>query len=217
MRPISAGIQDDTMNPIKSTLIGITGNSGCGQTTAVSFIADRCSGICSLDRIGHRLLTRQYVQRELVSAFSREDLVCLSEDEIRAELGAIVFDDPEKLAVLNSILHPRMKKWVSAAASMLRNSEGIFVLEGALIYELGLDSIVDITIVIEDTAERAAERLVERDGISVEYAQKRWKYQLPIETKSSKADYVVHNSQDPDYMMRQILTIFDELERRILI
>ncbi len=198
-------------------LVGITGNSGCGQSTAAGFIAQRCAGVCSLDRIGHRLLSKPYVLRELADGFSKSDLLTMSENEIRSELRSIVFDDPDKMATLNAILHPRMIRWASTSAAFLKSSKGIRVLEGALIYELEIDRYLDYMIVIEDTPDRSAERLSVRDDIPAINALKRWKRQLPIDTKASRADYVVHNSQDLDYMKQQILNIFKELEGRLLI
>ncbi len=213
----SAGMSDNMMAPDTGYLVGITGNSGCGQSTAAGFVADQCAGVCSLDGVGHRLLTKRYVLRELADGFSRSSLQAMNEDEIRSELGSMVFDDPQKMAVLNSILHPRMIRWASTSAALMGNSRGIRVLEGALIYELEIDRYLDYIIVIEDTADRCAERLAARDDISEEYALKRWKRQLPINTKVSRADYVVRNSKDPDYMKQQILNIFVDIEKRLLI
>jgi len=201
----------------KGILVGITGNSGCGQSTAAGFIAEQCAGVCSLDRIGHRLLRKPYVLRDLAIGFSRSDLLKMSENEIRSEMGTIVFDDPEKMAVLNAVMHPRMIRWALTSAAFLKNRRGIRVLEGALIYELEIDRYLDYMIVIEDTAERSAERLAALDDISAEDALKRWKLQLPVSVKVSRADYVVHNSQDLNYMKQQILNIFEELEEKLLI
>lgn len=198
-------------------LVGITGNSGCGQSTAAGFVAEQCAGVCSLDGIGHRLLGKRYVLQDLAVGFSRSDLMMMNDNEIRSELRNLVFDDPEKMAVLNSILHPRMIRWASNSAAFMGKSRGIRVLEGALIYELEIDRCLNYMIVVEDTLERSAERLAERDGISARYALKRWEVQLPIDVKASRADYVVHNSKDLDYMKQQILTIFEELESRLLI
>ncbi|MCK4807497.1 MAG: dephospho-CoA kinase [Candidatus Aegiribacteria sp.] len=205
------------MNYNKGYLVGITGNSGCGQSTAAGFITEQCAGVCSLDRVGHRLLSKPYVLRDLADGFSKSGLLTMSENEIRSELRTIVFDDPEKMAILNSVLHPRMTRWASTSAVFLKSIRGIWVLEGALIYELGIDRHLDCMIVIEDTPDRSAERLVKRDDISAEYALKRWKRQLPVNAKVSRADYIVHNSQDLDYMKQQILNIFEGLEGRLLI
>ena len=214
---ISAGMSDNMMVPDTGYLVGITGNSGCGQSTAAGFAAERCAGVCSLDSLGHRLLTKRYVLRELADGFSESSLLMMNENEIRSKLGSMVFDDPKNMAELNSILHPRMIRWTSISAALMGNRRGIRVLEGALIYELEIDRYLDCIIVIEDTADRCATRLAARDDISEEYALKRWKSQLPINSKVSRADYVVRNSQDRDYMKQQILNIFVDIEKRLLI
>lgn len=198
-------------------LVGITGNSGCGQSTAASYAAEQCAGVCSLDTIGHRLLNKRYVQRDLAGGLSDRSLLRMDESEIRSELRSIVFDDPQKMTVLNSILHPRMVRWASISAELMKNGKGIIILEGALIYELQIDRYSDCMIVIEDTAERCAERIAARDDITVEYALKRWDRQFPIDAKVERADYVVHNTRDMDYMKQQILTIFGDIEDRLLI
>lgn len=197
-------------------LLGITGNSGCGQSTAAAFIENRCKGVCSLDRIGHRLLSKDYVLRDMADKFSDIDFLSMSEKEVRSKLGSIVFDDEEKITILNSILHPRMIRWASASSAALGSSSGIRILEGALIYELGIDRYLDCIIVVADKAVRSAERLVLRDGISSDYALKRWAQQFSIDEKISRADYVVNNSGDLNYLRQQILTIFEELEDRQL-
>ena len=197
--------------------IGITGNSGCGQSTAASFVAEQCAGVCSLDTIGHRLLNKRYVQKDLADGFSNSSMQAMNESEIRSELRSIVFDDPQKMVILNSILHPRMVRWASITAELMKNAKGIKILEGALIYELEIDRYLDYMIVIEDTAERSAERIAARDDIPAEYALKRWNRQFPIDDKVGRADYVVHNTRDMDYMKQQILTIFGDIEDRLLI
>ncbi len=201
----------------RGCIVGITGNSGCGQSTAASCVAEKCEGLCSLDTIGHRLLNKRYVQRDLADRFSNSSMQAMDESEIRSELRSIVFDDPQKMAILNSILHPRMVRWASISAELMKNGKGIKVLEGALIYELKIDRYPDYMIVIEDTAERCAERIAARDDIPVEYALKRWDRQFPIDAKVERADYVVHNTRDMDYMKQQILTIFGDIENRLLI
>ncbi len=210
-------MSDKIMINGRGCTVGITGNSGCGQSTAASYVAEKCEGLCSLDTIGHRLLNKRYVQRDLADRFSNSSMQAMDESEIRSELRSIVFDDPQKMSILNSILHPRMVRWASTSAELMKNTKGIKILEGALIYELEIDRYLDYMIVIEDTAERSAERIAARDDIPAEYALKRWDRQFPIDAKVGRADYVVHNTRDMDYLKQQILTIFGDIEDRLLI
>lgn len=199
----------------KGFLVGITGNSGCGQTIAAGFIKSSCSGICSLDRTGHRMLERRYVVSELSEKFSRPDFIHLDGEDLRAELRMIVFDDSEALALLNSVLHPRMTRWALQTASILRKRKGIWLLEGALICELGIHEYLDYLIVIRDSEDRCVSRVAIRDMISEDEAGKRWRSQMPIKKKVSLADAVVNNSGRLDNMKRQIRTIFDTMKENL--
>ena len=195
-------------------LIGITGNSGCGQTTAAKYISNDCSGICSLDQIGHRLLDRQYVISELADVFSRPDFNNMDGKSIRSELRKIVLNDTKAYANLNSVLHPRMIRWVVNSARILRKLKGIWILEGALICELGIHEYLDYLIVIQDSESRCISRVAARDKISLKEAAKRWEVQLPIDKKSAMADGVVNNSGELDNMKQQILTIFHRIKKK---
>lgn len=197
-------------------LIGITGNSGCGQTTASKYISKECSGICSLDQIGHRLLNRQYVISELADVFSRPEFNHLDGESIRAELRKIVLIDTKAYAKLNSVLHPRMIRWAARSARILRNLKGIWVLEGALICELGIHELLDYLIVVQDSEQRSISRVAARDNISFQDAAKRWEVQLPIENKLTIADAVVNNSGELDNMKQQIHTIFHRIKKNLM-
>ncbi len=198
-----------------SLLIGITGNSGCGQTTAAEFLADHAT-VCFLDELGHRLLGKEYVRKELASAFGNPEIVSMSGEEVRKYLSNLVFDNPKLMERLNVVVHPRMARWVRNAAAALRKREGIWILEGALLFELALGDVFDETVLIRDSLERCAERLVLRDGINEEDAKKRWNFQLALEEKASMAGTVVDNNGDLEYLKRKIVGIFQEISKRHL-
>jgi len=131
-------------------------------------------------------------------------------DELRAALRDIVFSDPVQMEKLNSIVHPRMKRWAVSSAARLRNgaATGIWVLEGALIYELGLDVLLDLVIVVSDTPERCARRISERDGVSTGVALQRWNFQMSLDEKEATSDIVIANHGSKADMGRAIGSIF---------
>lgn len=204
------------INSNNGFLVGITGNSGCGQTTAANYISEECSGICSLDLVGHRLLDRQYVISGLSDAFSRPEFNHLDGESTRSELRKIVLNDTKAYAILNSVLHPRMIRWAVNSARILRQLKGIWVLEGALICELGIHELLDYLIVVQDSEKRCISRVAARDNISLEDAAKRWEVQLPIKNKLTMADEVVNNSGELDNLKQQILTIFQRIKKNLL-
>lgn len=195
--------------PGVSILIGITGNSGCGQTTAASALEGLAEGICSLDELGHRMLEKGFVAKELAGEFGIEEMAGMTPSELRSTLSGMVFDDSDHLHSLNSVLHPRMVRWVRMAARRARDLGGAWVLEGALLFELGLGDLFDRTIVVRDTFERCARRLWTRDGIPPGVTRRRWDSQMGLDRKASMADHVVENGSDPDYLKARMITIFD--------
>lgn len=203
------------MSSGKAILVAVTGNSGCGQTTAASFAEGLVNGVCSLDRIGHRMLEKEYVLRELEDALGMDETGSMDGKRLRLRLSALVFSDPGKMEKLNSVVHPRMKGWAELCSSILSRRDGIWVLEGALVFELGLDYLFHRTVVIRDTVERCADRLESRDGISRDMTENRWKNQMPMEEKVSRGDFVADNSGDTDYLRGQILSIFAEIRNSL--
>ncbi len=194
---------------MKSLLIGITGNSGCGQTSAARFALESgIDGFCSLDEIGHRLLTRQYVRTELSMALYQPDLKNIPAESLREYLGEIAFRDRNILEGINSVLHPRMKRWASISAETLRASGGIFILEGALLCELGMNRILDILIVVRDTKQRASARVAHRDSISKDMVADRWNYQWPLSAKVELSDFVIDNDGDLHSLKDKTFVIF---------
>lgn len=194
-------------------LLGVTGNSGCGQTTFASELSRCGAEVCSLDRVGHRLLARRSVSQRVGRALGLPGLADDGLDRIRSRVGEVVFDSPHRLKTLNSIVHPMMRRWACIAAGRLRGSPGVYVLEGALILELGLASLLDRLVVIEDTMQRCMRRAAERDGISPDTVRARWRAQWSMERKSAAADFVVRNSGGEEGLRREARALYSRLQR----
>lgn len=174
--------------------IGITGNSGSGQTTVAGVFERLGARVCSLDETGHRLMERRQVRSALAKSFCRPEFEHISGTEIRRQLGDSIFLDQERLTLLESVLHPMMIRWAGICRSTLEGNPGIWVLEGALLFELGLETLVDTVVLVSDSLNRVQERLIERDRIDAEVINARWAHQWPLSRKRHLADIVVDNS-----------------------
>jgi dephospho-CoA kinase len=80
------------------------------------------------------------------------------------------------------------------SSGILRNEKGIFVLDAALIFELGIEEHLDFTVTVSDSRERSLERLQKRDGLSGEAAYGRWNSQIDIQEKCQRSSFVIENS-----------------------
>ncbi|HPF33077.1 MAG TPA: dephospho-CoA kinase, partial [Candidatus Sabulitectum sp.] len=70
---------------------------------------------------------------------------------------------------------------------------GIFVLDAALLFELGMDTLADFTVTVRDTMERSVARIVERDGLTEGTALGRWRSQMDIHEKCARSHFVIDN------------------------
>tara|TARA_A100001011_G_scaffold389183_2_gene470205 strand:+ start:379 stop:954 length:576 start_codon:yes stop_codon:yes gene_type:complete len=133
------------------TVLGITGRAGSGKSFAIDLIKTHYSfERIDLDEIGHLLLCEPSCKQEIQAAFGEE--VLGENGEInRSQLGKIVFASDSDLAILNSIVHPKMKSYVEA---LLAEKKGtLLIIVGALIQEIELSSYCDHLICIDATDE----------------------------------------------------------------
>ncbi|OPL18564.1 MAG: hypothetical protein AVO35_04325 [Candidatus Aegiribacteria sp. MLS_C] len=200
--------QEMKPEPGVSVLIGVTGNSGCGQSTAAAALEGLADGVCSLDILGHRMLEKGFVTKELSRSFGMPEMAGMVAPELRRTLSGMVFDGSNRLQALNSVVHPRMVRWARMTARRARVQGGVWVLEGALLFELGLAELFDSTVVVKDTFERCSRRIYEMDGIPPEVTRRRWESQMDLDGKAAMADHVIENSGGPQYLQERMITIF---------
>jgi dephospho-CoA kinase len=181
-------------------LWGVTGCSGTGASTVSAVWRKLGAEVCSLDTTGHRYLNKKAVKLALEAELAIDGLSGMTADEIRAMLRQSAFTSKTVLEGINRVLHPMLVKWVSVTARRLKNSKGVFVLDAALIFELGLEKHLDFVVTVTDHQKRVVERLALRDGVTAEIVAGRWKSQQSLEEKTRKSHFVIQN-----YGTKQIL------------
>jgi dephospho-CoA kinase len=131
----------------------------------------------------------------------------------RKKLGKIVFADQEKLKKLNEITHPYIIREIKRLlANCCRTGEhGIVVLDVPLLFEVGLDELVDEVWVVYVDPATQIRRLMERDGLSEQEAMQRISSQMPLEEKARRAHRVIDNRGTPEETVRQITEIWKEV------
>lgn len=124
-----------------------------------------------------------------------------------------------RIAELNAIIHPavirRQDNWMNEVGR--REPGAIAIVEAALIYEAGVDSHFDRTIVVTCAAMQKIKRLARRTNVSIEAAraelERRAAAQLADDEKARRADYVIANSGSLEATEAQVKTVFAELKR----
>ena len=122
----------------------------------------------------------------------------------------VVFADPEQLALLNQIMHPRMARMVAQRIEQYRGeSESVVVVEAAVLFEAGWDTLVDEVWTTESPVEIVIARLEARNGLSEEEVRKRINSQMSAEERSSRATVVVENAGDLSTLESTVKAFWD--------
>jgi len=159
-------------------IIGITGGSGTGKTTALRAAGLLGGGVIDCDEVYHGLLK---TDGEMLSAIGAAFPGTVENGELqRKKLGAVVFNDPEKLRRLNGITHPFVDKEVRRR---LRQAEAegrpLAAIDAIALLESGLAALCDVTVAVLAPVEERVRRLLAREGVTEEYARSRIAAQRP--------------------------------------
>jgi dephospho-CoA kinase len=193
--------------------VGLTGGIASGKTTVAGFLSELGASVVDADRVAHDLLAPGGAAHdELLERFGREILDSNGEID-RRRLGEIVFNDPEALADLNRIMHPKVRAEAERRFAGRRAAGGgrIEVFDAALLVETGAYRNFDCLVVAWCDRETQVARLRARDGFGEREALLRIAAQTPLDEKRALADYVVDTSTTLDETRRQASEVYAAL------
>ncbi len=169
-------------------IIGITGGTGCGKTTALNAIRELGGLVIDCDAVYHRLLQDDGVLLSAIEARFPGTV----EDGIlqRKKLGAIVFADENALQDLNTITHTSVK---AAVQRHLAQKPALAGIDAIALVESGMAELCDVTVAICAPLDDRVRRLMARDGISENYARSRIAAQHDENWFRKNCDHVLEN------------------------
>ena len=194
-------------------VIGLTGSIGTGKSAVTGRLEQLGAKVINADNVGHDAYTpNSEIWNEVVRTFGNgilEDGGAID----RKKLGALVFSDPQQLAKLNAIMHPRMARMVDDRIEQFRSDGApVVVVEAALMFEAGWETLVDEVWVVDSPLELVLKRLYARNGMDGAEVRRRIESQMDIGERLERGDVVVDNSGD----MAALVQVVDSLwESRI--
>lgn len=171
-------------------IIGLTGGIGSGKTMIAKHIASMGIPVYIADDEAKKLMDTEEVIKEVGNEFGESIL----DNGIlnREKLARLVFNDPEKLQKLNSIIHPKVRAHFDAWIAKHKNHP-IVVKEAAILFETGGDKYCDAVITVTAPLNTRLQRVMERDKADKESVLKRMQSQWTDEQRVAKSDYVIDN------------------------
>ncbi len=201
------------MKPNSSTIIGITGGMGCGQTTLAKFLEEQGAKIIYADSIAHRIVDSDAeVRKQLSKAFGRQIYTRYWKLK-RKVLGKLVFGDENRLHLLNRIVHPPMAGQIVEEIEKAKESGKHLVIgvDAALIFEANIEKMFDAIVVVVSKMYNRVQRIKIRDDLPQKKIMERIRMQIPVDEKSKWADFVIQNDDDIGGLKNKAKVLYKQL------
>ena len=167
-------------------VIGATGLIGSGKSYVCQEFAELGADYQDSDKVAHQILDNE-AKNEIAEEFGTND---------RSELAKIVYNNPDKLKKLESIIHPKVR---SKNLEFIKNSNSkIIVLEIPLLFETKAEEICDYVIFVNVSRETLQNRVMLRPNMNIEKLESILEKQTRITNKAEMADFIIENEPNSD-------------------
>lgn len=187
--------------------VGITGGIGSGKSTVCAVFELLDIPVYYADTEAKKILDDPEIQQLIRGTFGNEIINGSKID--RKKLAAIAFNDPQKLAALNSIVHPAVKQHFASWCEA-HKSYAYVLKEAAILFESETYKNVQKIITVTAPPEVKISRVMKRDGVTREEVEKRMSSQISDEEKIKRSDFVLLNNEE-ELLIPSILEIHRQL------
>jgi len=189
--------------------LGITGNIATGKSTVENLLQQEGYPVIDADKIVHDLYKEPAFIEKISDIFKGED-VFENNSLSRKKIGSLVFKDKDKLKSLENILHPEVKKKIKEYFKQ-NEDKPVAVASIPLLFEAKMEDLFDFIITVFVDEKTQIERLIARNGYSLEEAKQRISCQIPQEEKKKLANFVIDNSGSIENTKKQLNQILNHI------
>jgi dephospho-CoA kinase len=191
--------------------LGITGGIGSGKTSVCKVFNVIGIPVFYADFEAKKIMNSDIRIINGINKVAGRDMFPGGELD-RDALATLIFNDPDSLNKVNSLIHPvvfdHFKAWVKS------QSAPYVIMEAAILFESGAADLVDrVATVVAPEGERI-DRLIKRNQLSREQIIERMRNQMDDDERMKRSDYIIHNSEN-DMIITAILKIHEDILNHI--
>ena len=198
-------------------LVGLTGSIATGKSTVAGILKGMDYTLIDADQIARDVVGPSSLGLKALCCHFGKEILDPSGELNRPYLGKKVFHDPAARARLNDILHPLIIQRMQEEIQKHHNDpEKIVVVDVPLLFETGLDAMMDYIVVVYADEATQLLRLMGRDDLTGEEARQRIAAQMPLAEKVKKADFVIDNTglrQQTEQQVKELMTVLQNIAK----
>jgi dephospho-CoA kinase len=196
-------------------IVALTGGIGSGKSTVARMFEDEGAYVIDFDHLARVVVEPDKpAWRDIVDYFGSE-ILSPNRTLNRSALAEIVFSDDESRKALEGFTHPRIFEESDALVKAIKRKDpfSVVIIDFPLLFELELNHKFDRVIVVYVPRAVQLKRIIHRDGLAREEAEKRLNSQVSIEDKRSLSDYIITSEGDLDDTRNQVRKVIHELRQ----
>lgn len=193
-------------------IIGLTGGIACGKSSVSAILKQKGAAVIDADKISHSLAEPGGMLYEMYVQHFGKDVL---QDGVldRGKIADIIYTDPKEKEWIDSKSHPviacEMAKQLNAA--MAESFAPAVILDVPLLFESGWQKYSDVVWTVAAKRDVQIERIIKRDGLSREEAEKRIDAQMPLDEKCRLADIVINNDGTEAELRQEVDSLWDSI------
>ncbi|CCQ46441.1 dephospho-CoA kinase [Pseudarthrobacter siccitolerans] len=189
--------------------IGLTGGIASGKSVAAARLRERGAVLVDADALAREVVEPGTEGLARVVAEFGGGVLDQDGRLDRPKLGALVFGNPERLAVLNGIVHPLVRSRAAAIVAAAQD-DAVVVQDIPLLVETGQGSDFHLVVVVDAPEDIRLQRMLDHRGMTAEAARSRMGAQASREDRLAAADVVLHNSESLQDLVDQVDRLWDQ-------
>ena len=192
-------------------VIGITGGIGSGKSTISNILREQGYIVFDCDAQSKHICNHDiYTINKIKENFGENIYVDGVLD--RKSLAGIVFNDKDSLDILNSIIHPKTRDYMYSTISDNMDQD-VFFVDSAIMFESGLNKLMDFVITITAPKDIRIKRVILRDNTTKDKIEDRMDNQMSDVDRMSESDYIISTNQSLYEVRNKLRRIINDIEK----